>query len=138
MSQTNERPNGRIRELEGHKVNGLNSRISIGVLDEPGAGGACCRYVVFVPNDSFNQELNASHVQYLTFHSGPVAEGVKGPITHEVLLAVLEDRLVGMQSGRFACEDNAEALDHIRNAMDCLNRRTRARIARGVEGTLEP
>jgi len=130
-------PNGRIRELTGHKVNGLNSKIDIGVLDPPGPGGASCRYVVFVPNDSFNQELNASLVQYLTFHSGPVEGGPQGPITHEVLLAILEDRLVGMQAGPFACDDNAEALDHLRCVIECLHRRTKKRIARGVEGKQE-
>jgi hypothetical protein len=130
-------PNGRIRELTGHKVNGLNSKIDIGVLDPPGAGGASCRYVVFVPNDGFNQELNASVVQYLTFHSGPVEGGPQGPITHEVLLAILEDRLVGMQAGPYACDDNAEALDHLRCVIECLHRRTKKRLARGVEGKQE-
>ena len=33
-----------MRELTSHKVNGLNEAITIAVMDEPGAGGACHEY----------------------------------------------------------------------------------------------
>lgn len=123
------------RELTSHKVSGCNEALAIVVLDEPGHGGACHNYVICTPNDAFNQEINASLVVPVSFQNGPIKEfGVNG-VTHETLLAIIEDRLIGFQSGQYACADNAEALEHIRAAQECLQRRTKARLARGVEGT---
>lgn len=124
-----------MRRIETHKVNGCNKAIRLGVLDEPGQGGACHKYVAYIPNDEFNEELNASLAVHLNFQNGPVADVGTNGITHEVLLAVLIDRLEGFQSGKFACDENAEALDHIRHAMKALQSRTLKRVARGVEGT---
>jgi hypothetical protein len=73
----------------------------------------------------------------LSFQDGPVkenGEGVNG-ITHEVLLAILIDRLMGFQSGQYANDYNAKALTHLQVALDALHQRTRDREARGVEGT---
>jgi hypothetical protein len=123
-----------MRELTSHKVNGLNESIGIGVLDDPGAGGSCHKYVMFLPNDTVNQELNSSLNQYITFQKGNPAEGING-FSNEALLAIVEDRLAGFQSGPFACDDNKAALAAVRDAMACLQRRTRERVARGVEGT---
>jgi hypothetical protein len=69
------------------------------------------------------------------FQNGPINEhGVNG-ISGEALLAVNIDRLRGFQAGQYACADNAEALDHLEKALECLHRRTKERLARGVEGT---
>lgn len=38
-------------------------------------------------------------------------------------------------SGRFACEENERAIMHLRTALLALDQRTKAREARGVEGT---
>lgn len=73
----------------------------------------------------------------LSFQNGPVkenGEGVNG-ITHEVLLAILIDRLMGFQSGQYANDFNAKALAHLQMALETLHQRTREREARGVEGT---
>jgi hypothetical protein len=43
--------------------------------------------------------------------------------------------LLGFQSGEYACRENAIALTHIQDAMMWLQKRTRDRMARGVEGT---
>jgi len=123
------------RELTSHKVNGCNEAIAVVVLDEPGSGGANHEYVICTPNDAVNQELNSSLVVHIGFQNGPIKEAGINGVTHEALLAIIEDRLVGFQSGKYACNDNAEALEHIRGAMECLQRRTKARVARGVEGT---
>jgi hypothetical protein len=37
--------------------------------------------------------------------------------------------------GRFACDENAAAIEHLRDAMEVLEARTRDREARAVEGT---
>lgn len=54
---------------------------------------------------------------------------------NEALLAVVEDRLLGFQSGENACRENALALTKLQEAMMWLHKGTRDRVARGVEGT---
>lgn len=126
-----------IRELTSHRVNGLNEALHIGVLDEPGAGGANHRYIVFVPNDEFNQELNSCMNQEVSFQNGPIQESGINGISNEALLAIVEDRLLGFQSGQYACRENSLALTKIQEAMMWLQKRTCDRVARGVEGTHE-
>lgn len=115
-----------MREITDHKVNGCNDQIHILVIDPPGPGGANHIYEVTLPNKT----------HYLYFQNGGIKDvGVNG-VTNEVLLALLIDRLKGFQSGKFACEQNQIALDHIQAAMDALKSRTETRLLRGVEGTL--
>lgn len=73
----------------------------------------------------------------LLFQNGPVkenGEGVNG-ITHEVLLAILIDRLQGFQSGPYKNRENAVAITKLEEALMWLHKRTLDREARGVEGT---
>lgn len=131
-----------MREITTHKVKGLNEELKIQVLDEPGQGNACHRYhittVEYAPPPETDPGKCASMsraVHDIRFQNGPIKEvGVNG-ISNEVLLAVVLDRLSGFQSGPFACLDNQIALDAIKIAMEALSRRTRQRMARGVEGT---
>lgn len=124
-----------LRELTSHKVNGLNEALRIKVLDQPGQGNACHSYVIYVPNDAFNEELNASVCCNIQFQNGPIQEAGVNGISNEALLAIVEDRLLGFQSGPYACRENALALTKIQEAMMWLQKRTRDRLARGVEGT---
>lgn len=122
-----------MRYLTAHIVNPANDRLTVAVDDEPGHGNACHRYSVQVRE----QDGSLRSVCFLDFQNGPIGvdgNGVNG-ITHEVLLAVLADRLTGFQSGPYACEENERALHHILAAQASLQSRTRARMARGVEGT---
>lgn len=127
-----------LREITGHKVNGCNEALTIGVHDAPGKGGACHAYTI----EGFNTKTNPSCCVDRTevciaFQNGPPAEvGVNG-ITNEALLAIVADRLEGFHAGPFATMDNSDALDHVNAAIDCLHRRTKERLARGVEGTHE-
>jgi hypothetical protein len=118
-----------MRYLDEHKVNPANDTLILAVLDEPGSGGACHQYRI-TSNDA------AFHVPTeICFQNGPINDvGVNG-LTHEALLAVLCDRMRGFQSGPYASADNAEALACMEQAQAALQRRTRARMARGVEGT---
>lgn len=122
-----------MRELTSHRVNGLNEVLRIVVFDEPGQGNACHKYEIGYgsgPDDS-----NEGNPCYIRFQNGPIAEvGVNG-LSNEALLAVVEDRLVGFQSGQYACRENAIALTKLQEAMMWLQKRTRDRMARGVEGT---
>lgn len=114
------------RELTDHKVNPANDKIDIVVRDEPSAGGACHEYDVCVP---------FTGVTKISFQNGPINEvGING-LTHEVLLAIVADRLRSFQAGPYAGRENALALTKIEEAQHWLHHRTLARMARGVEGT---
>ena len=121
-----------MRELTGHKVNPANDVLKVLVHDEPGSGGANHEYSIGIPS----QDPNSTATTYaIRFQNGPIAEvGVNG-LTHEALLAILIDRMEGFQAGPYASPDNQEALDAMRIAQTALQRRTKARMARGVEGT---
>lgn len=117
------------RELTSHKVNGLNEALQITVLDEPGQGNACHVYVIKVADPTSPVACN------VRFQNGPILESGINGISQEALLAIVEDRLFGFQSGKFACRENAIALTHIQEAMMWLQKRTMDRMKRGVEGT---
>ena len=131
-----------MRELTSHKVNGLNEALTIKVLDEPGQGNACHEYRIgntvpsFTDTEDIQKEearLNANCA--IRFQNGPIQEvGVNG-ISNEALLAVVEDRLLGFQSGDFRCRENALALTKLQEVIMLLHKRTRNRMVRGVEGT---
>lgn len=119
-----------MRELTSHRATPLNEALTITVLDEPGPGNACHRYLIDAPS-------NAAVQCPVEFQNGPILDhGVNG-ISIEALLAIVEDRLLGFQSGEFACRENAVALTKVQEALMWLAKRTRDRIARGVEGTYQ-
>jgi len=131
-----------MRTLEDFKVNPANDKLTVTVTDAPGAGGANHLYMI----EGFDTTSNAScpfvkrygepakHATIL-FQNGPISEvGVNG-ITHEVLLSIVCDRLRSFQAGPYASRENALALTKLEEAQHWLLHRTRARIARGVEGT---
>lgn len=87
---------------------------------------------------------NASHVygvrygdETLTvrFQHGPrnVAGSTPG-VFDDDLLAIVQDRLEGFQSGPFACLENAAALRAVQEARAALADRVAARMAQGVLG----
>lgn len=117
-----------MRELTGHQINECNSNITI-TCDDLGHGGASHVYDVAITGKG------ASVSTRLSFQNGPIKEvGVNG-ITHEVLLAILVDRLTCFQAGPYASRENALALTKLQEAAHWLEHRTKARVARGVEGT---
>jgi hypothetical protein len=131
-----------MRAITTHQVNPANDTLTVSVLDEPGSGGANHLYQI----EGFNSQSNPSDPwtarhgspavhSTILFQNGPIGEvGVNG-LTHEVLLAIVADRLKGFQAGPYASNDNAIALEHVEQAMRWLHRRTLERMARGVEGT---
>lgn len=122
-----------MREITTHRINDCNAALAVYALDKIGPGGAPTVYEVRFPVLIDNLSGSAT-VAELKFHAGPVKDGVVG-LTHEVLLAVVADRLEQFQAGPFACIENAAALGHVRAAAAALASRTRARQDRGVEGT---
>jgi hypothetical protein len=130
-----------MRNITDHIINPCNDKLSITVTDEPGAGGANHAYVVqggdFYSNPSLETTVRAGSNQAIgiLFQNGPIPDkGVNG-LTHEVLLAIIADRLRSFQAGPYACRENALALTKIEEAMHWLQQRTIARLRRGVEGT---
>ena len=132
------------RELTDHIVNPANDKLKITVEDAPGAGGANHFYMIsgFDPRNNpsaegiaFSAEDEGPSVFPFLFQNGPINEvGVNG-ITETALLAILIDRLRCFQAGPYACAENACALTQLEAAQESLHSRTRARMARGVEGT---
>lgn len=122
-----------MRLLTGHKDGGMDSRLKIEVLDEPGPGGACHQYRI--SEDTEGESIMPATI--VKFQKGPVKENGLNGISQEVLLEIVRDRLVGFQSGDFACEANQIALDHVEAAMTSLQERTKDRVDRDVEGTNE-
>ena len=57
-----------------------------------------------------------------------------GAFVEDVIKAAI-DRIDYYQSTAFACQENADALSHLRQALAACNARTARRIAAGVEGT---
>lgn len=120
-----------LRFLTGHKVNGLNDNLNIAVLDEPGSGGANHLYEIAL----VGAPLGALPLAIIRFQNGPILEAGFNGLSNEALLEIVIDRMRGFQSGQFKSRDNACALTHLEEAMMWLQKRTRDRMARGVEGT---
>lgn len=119
-----------MRRLTKHRVNGINDGLTIMVDDEPGHGGACHEYSIsYRGKDGYERDYD------IDFQNGTLPAVGNNGVTHESLLAILIDRLECFQNGPYACEDNQEALEAMRKALEALNRRTIARMLRGVEGT---
>jgi hypothetical protein len=131
-----------LRTLTDHVVEyDTANQLKIEVLDEPGQGGACHVYDMSYLSDVLLDDQGKYAVEKVShvvkFQNGPIKEfGVNG-VTQEALLAVLIDRLRSFQAGAFACRDNAIALTHLEESLMWLQRRTRERIRRGVEGTTQ-
>lgn len=121
------------RELTDHKVNGLNEALQIEVLDQPGQGGACHDYLITL--NAGTTAPGATNCWRINFQNGPIKEAGYNGISQEALLAIVIDRLRSFQAGQYACKENQVALLDCENALMWLQKRTRDRMARGVEGT---
>ncbi len=131
------------RQVTDHVVNPANDQIKILVNDQPGPGGANHRYEITgfdtTTNPSVENPEGYKHSYsrlVLLFQNGAIAEAGVNGVTHEVLLAIVADRLRSFQTGPYACRENALALTKIEEAQHWLQHRTMARMRRGVEGTM--
>ena len=86
------------RKLTNHQVNDCNSSLEIHVMDEPGSGGAHHAYHVYGFHTKSNpsaQPFNKDDTMLpVLFQNGPIKEAGVNGITQEVLLAIVEDRLI--------------------------------------------
>lgn len=122
-----------MREITEHQVNECNSAITVTADEQdPKDGNASYNYLCrWQRPDGMHMGIE------LSFQHGPIKEVGTNGITHEVLLAILIDRLRGFQTSAYACEENQKALQHLQDARDWLFERTKGRVQRGVEGTHE-
>ncbi len=125
------------RFLYSHMIGGTLNRVYIGVIDEPGPGGACHDYSVGLcaRDTPSGSALGGTEVARIKFQKGPIAEAGLNGLTMESLLAIVIDRLQGFQSSEYSCRENALALARTQEAMHWLHDRTMKRMQRGVEGT---
>jgi len=109
-----------------------NAPTNVAALDvrDPKAGNASHTYGI--------QWGGPKDVLRVQFQHGPrgVEDSAPG-IFDDDLLAIIEDRMAGFQSGPFACEENQKALVAIREAREALGLRVARRIAQGVLGANE-
>ncbi len=132
-----------VREITTHGTAALNEQLRITVHDEPGQGNACHKYKIWPKDlDTFDVCADPKRGGRLVracldiqFQDGPIAENGVNGISNESLLAIVQDRLEGFQSGKFACVENEDALRAVKLALRVLNDRTAKRIALGIEGT---
>ena len=118
------------RELNTiQKVEKLNK---VYAIDEKGCGNANHLYQI----DLQYEEDNEAIVSYIAFQNGArnLPESTHGVLDTD-LLEIVRDRLKGFQSGDFATEDNAKALEYIEIALMYLNKRVMDRYERNVLGT---
>jgi len=106
-----------------------NAPTNVAALDErdPKAGNAIHTYGI--------QTGGPAEVTKIQFQHG--ARGVEGStagVFDDDLLAIVQDRMEGFQSGDFACAENADALHHIQMAREALGIRVARRMAKGVLG----
>lgn len=130
-----------MRSINDHQINPANDTLQLAAIDGHGSGGANHAYriagfsLASNPSAGDGTLQNCATELVLYFQNGPIGEvGVNG-VTHEVLLAIVADRLRSFQKGPFATKANACALTHIEEAMHWLQQRTLERMRRGVEGT---
>jgi hypothetical protein len=121
------------RQLTSHRVNGCNDSIRIDVGSRETLGGAPADYFIAVRKYMVGESPEV--VFDLHFQDGPINEVGSNGVTHEVLLAIVIDRLQCFQRGKYSCRENAIALTKLEEAAMWLRERTRARLERGVEGT---
>lgn len=128
--------NNQIVDL--HHVPGDDSKVVVLVKDQPGSGGANHHYAVtnidMHTNPEYSSYFGPPEQINILFQNGPIPQNGHNGVTLEQLLGICGHRLVGFQSGPFACDNNERALQHILQAISILNERTVDRIARGVEG----
>lgn len=108
----------------------LTSETCCSATDERGAGHANHHYKVYVNG-------NGKVLQEIKFQNGPIQESGVNGVQNEDLLTIVIDRLVGFQTGDYACKENEKALGCLIEGVTWLQRRTAKRKARNVEGKNE-
>lgn len=94
-------------------------------------------YVVIDVNADLNCPAIPKNYAVVNFQKGPVKENGINGCHNEDLIAIVIDRIQGLNTGNFKCRENSLAITKLEEAMMWLNKRTQDRRDRGVEGTSE-
>ncbi len=113
------------------EIQSSNPNIKIKVLDERGFGNAYHEYDIVSKHD------DDKSFTCINFQKGPLKENDLNGCFQEDLIEVCIDRLRCFQSGEFACRENKLALMKLEEALMWLEKRTKDRLRRGVEGKSE-
>lgn len=106
-----------------------NAPTNVAALDErdPKAGNASHTYGI--------QTGGPADITKIQFqHGARGEEGSTAGVFDDDLLAIVQDRMEGFQSGPFACDENQGCLDAIKAARAALGIRVARRMAKGVLG----
>ncbi len=117
-----------------HHIDPFGSADLVITCDErdPAAAGASHKYEV---HRGGGKQVHGARVAEINFQHGPRgADGYLSGCNHAAILAILVDRYEALQEGPHACEANARALAHVRDALDIERSRAAERKARGVLG----
>lgn len=112
------------------KDHNLNNVYAVGNI---GPGGAYHKYYIKRMDDD-----GTILSRCIQFQEGPRGEetSISGVLDVD-LLEIVRDRLISFQNGKFACNENAEALKGVTMALEALNIRVKDRASRGVLGKNE-
>jgi len=127
-----------MKRITEHLVAGEENgpHLVVAAVGQLSNGGAHHFYQIRGKNSA--DAAATSAVASIEFQCGAVKEvGING-VQSTALIAIMLDQLRDFQTGPFACEDNVDAIEHLKAALTALQRRTRDRIARGVEGQARP
>lgn len=86
-------------------------------------------------NPTGGQTIMANSI--INWQDGILVDGVKnGAFVEDVITAAIE-RLGYFQDSKFECQENADAIASLQEALSALESRTKARVDQGVENTYE-
>lgn len=74
--------------------------------------------------------------QTIQFQHGPIGDNGFNGVQNEEILQLLITRTQALNE-RFPCEENANAIAQMKNALHWFSERTRKRVEQGVEGKNE-
>ncbi len=91
------------------------------------------------PDGNFAGGVSTGRGFTISWQNGPLGKGVdrrepNGAFVEDIIDAA-RDRLEFYQKSKFCCADNEQAIAHLQRALAILDRRTKDREERGVEGT---
>lgn len=124
------------QQTETKRFIGDDRYTQVHVTDEPDEKSKACHQYKIRP--SLNDDGGVGVQNFFTdiqFQKGPIKEAGVNGCHNEDLLVIVLDRLQGFQKSEFSCRENSIAITKIEEALLWLNKRTRDRQTRGVEGT---
>lgn len=132
-----------VNYMSNRRLNTIQKRENLNhvfATDEKGNGGAnhkylICRTDLTPDDDNYPDYYTVAHIDFQ--NGARHDDNSKIGVLDTDLLEIVRDRLIGFQSGEFATEYNAKALEHIELALMYMNRRVEDRIERNVLGTYQ-